>query len=271
MFIPRLISSIIVLPAVIILTWLGGIYFVLLIAITTGIASYEISKMLHERKLISYPIISGILAFTYIILAHVLSGKMPIPIWIPFTFLFLGTISILYLTSANSSYKSYIQHPLSLITSSFFTAGFLGHAIFIRNGLNGLDWIILLIVIISLNDSGAFIFGKLIGNRPFFPSISPNKTFEGSISGIVLGTLGALIYKALTDMVEISFIHILILAIILTISGQIGDLFESGMKRMSKIKDSGNVIPGHGGVMDRLDSIVFTVAVLYHFIKWTVI
>ena len=129
----------------------------------------------------------------------------------------------------------------------------------------------ILIIIISLNDIGAFIFGKLIGKIPFFPNISPNKTFEGSLSGIFLGTLGGLTYKFLTGGPEISMPTIFMLSIALTIFGQMGDLFESGMKRLSGIKDSGNIIPGHGGVMDRQDSFVFVIPVLYYFIQWKAI
>lgn len=274
MFITRFISSIIVLPIVAILTWLGGIYFILLIATTSAIASYELSKMIIHRghsNNLSNPIITCVLGFTGTLLIGTLNLYISESIIVPTILLILGTTSMLYLISPKSpsrqSIKKWSQNILFIITPPLFTIGFLNHIIFIRNGDNGLNWIFILIIITSLNDSGAFIFGKLIGKRPFFPFISPNKTLEGSISGIILGTLGGLSYKIFTDAPDISVLNIIFLSIILTIFGQMGDLFESGMKRLSKIKDSGNIIPGHGGVMDRVDSFVFTVAVLYYFIQ----
>ena len=278
MFITRFISSIIVLPIVAILTWLGGIYFVLLIAITTAIASYELSKMLINRghsSHLSNPIITGILGFTSISLIGIFNLYISASIIIPTTLLLLGITSMLYLISPKLSSRQspgkWVQNILFVIAPPLFTIGFLNHIIFIRNGDNGLNWVFILIIIISLNDSAAFIFGKLIGKRPFFPFISPNKTLEGSISGIILGTLGGLSYKIFTNEPDISILTIIFLSIGLTIFGQMGDLFESGMKRLSKIKDSGNIIPGHGGVLDRVDSFVFTVAVLYYFIQWSVL
>jgi phosphatidate cytidylyltransferase len=186
-------------------------------------------------------------------------------------FILLGISSILYLRFKKPTGNKFVQQILSLIMPAFFTSGFLSHAIFIRNYEEGLSWMFILIIIISLNDIGAFIFGKLIGKIPFFPKISPNKTFEGSLSGIFLGTLGGLTYKFLTGDPEISMSTIFMLSIALTIFGQMGDLFESGMKRLSGIKDSGNIIPGHGGVMDRQDSFVFAIPVLYYFIQWKAI
>tara|TARA_Y100000996_G_C22551251_1_gene653775 strand:+ start:725 stop:1540 length:816 start_codon:yes stop_codon:yes gene_type:complete len=271
MLIPRLISSIVVLPTVIILTWLGEIYFASLIGITVGIATYELSIMLRKRNLIAYPIASGILSSSYILLAYILSIEGNPSIVISLIFILLGISSILYLRFKNPTGNKFVQQILSLIMPAFFTSGFLSHAIFIRNYEEGLSWMFILIIIISLNDIGAFIFGKLIGKIPFFPNISPNKTFEGSLSGIFLGTLGGLTYKFLTGDPEISMPTIFMLSIALTIFGQMGDLFESGMKRLSGIKDSGNIIPGHGGVMDRQDSFVFAIPVLYYFIQWKAI
>ncbi len=276
MFITRFISSIIVLPIVAILTWRGGIYFVLLIAITIAIASYELSKMLINRGYSTHlgnPIITGVLGFIGIFLIGTFNLYISASIVIPTTLLLLGTTSMLYLIAPKSpsrqSIGKWVQNILFVITPPLFTIGFLNHIMFIRNGDNGLNWIFILIIITSLNDSGAFIFGKLIGKRPFFPFISPNKTLEGSISGIILGTLGGLSYKIFTDEPDISILTIIFLSIGLTIFGQMGDLFESGMKRLSKIKDSGNIIPGHGGVLDRVYSFVFTVPVLYYFIQWS--
>ena len=271
MIIARLISSIFVLPSVIFITWMGGIYFALLIGISSAIAAYELSKMLKARQLPAYPLISGILSIAFMCYPYILSTEGNVSILISSTLISIGIFSALYLMMSHRISIPFIEKILCLITPPMFTAGLLSHAIFIRNDTNGVNWILILIVIISMNDSGAFAFGKLIGKIPFFPKISPNKTLEGSLSGVFLGVLGGLIYRFVTEEPEITIVMTLSLTIFMTVFGQMGDLFESGIKRVSGIKDSGNIIPGHGGVMDRIDSFVFTIPVLYYFIQWTAI
>jgi phosphatidate cytidylyltransferase len=110
-------------------------------------------------------------------------------------------------------------------------------------------------IVIALNDTGAYFFGRMIGGRKLAPMISPAKTWSGAIGGWVLGTVaGTLYWIAFTQS---PWAIGLLLSALLGIVGQSGDLTESAIKRVFRIKDSGDIIPGHGGFMDRLDSVTF--------------
>ena len=118
----------------------------------------------------------------------------------------------------------------------------------------GIDWIIWLLVIVAFTDVGAFFVGKSIGKTPFSPS-SPNKTLEGVIGGVFFATIAGSAYALYMDLDTI-FIIIFISGIT-AISSIFGDLFESYLKREAGVKDSGTLLPGHGGVLDRLDGYLF--------------
>lgn len=124
--------------------------------------------------------------------------------------------------------------------------------------------------LIWATDTGAFLFGKKMGKRKLWPKISPKKTIEGSIGGIVLACIVAVIFQMIVE-VHPSMTVVILLAILVSVCGQIGDLIESAYKRHYSVKDSGKLLPGHGGVLDRFDSLIFVVPILYftlHFIQF---
>ncbi len=119
-------------------------------------------------------------------------------------------------------------------------------------------FIYLFIISIS-TDTYAYLGGRYIGNKKLIPNVSPNKTWEGSITGSIFGTLIASLFYYLKVDNTLSVFWIISITLFLTIIGQIGDLFFSAIKRHYKIKDFSNIMPGHGGILDRLDSILFIV------------
>ena len=120
--------------------------------------------------------------------------------------------------------------------------------------------------IVILTDTGAYYTGRTIGRRKLAPRISPGKTIEGAIGGFVMATVAGYVSK-LTFFPEIPLIHCLVLGAVIGIIGQIGDLAESLLKRGSAVKDSGRLLPGHGGMLDRIDSILFSAPVLYFYFR----
>lgn len=112
-----------------------------------------------------------------------------------------------------------------------------------------------LVLMIWMNDTMAYIVGSFIGKRSFSP-ISPKKTWEGTIGGAVLTIIGTLIWSYFSKLEDFDYYDWLILALIAIIAGTAGDLFESKLKRLADVKDSGNLMPGHGGALDRFDSLL---------------
>ena len=118
----------------------------------------------------------------------------------------------------------------------------------------GISWILWLLVIVAFTDVGAFFVGKSIGKTPFSPS-SPNKTLEGVIGGVIVATVAGSAYALYMDLDTI-FISIIV-SFVTAVTSIFGDLFESYLKREAGVKDSGDIFPGHGGVLDRLDGYLF--------------
>ncbi|MDD5166072.1 MAG: phosphatidate cytidylyltransferase [Candidatus Omnitrophica bacterium] len=127
---------------------------------------------------------------------------------------------------------------------------------------SGLAFLIAVLLMTKLGDVGAYLVGSRIGKTPLLPHISPKKTVEGSFGGLIFSVVGALICKPL---INFSYVHLVFLGIGLNIIGQLGDLSESLIKRDCGVKDSGKVLPGMGGILDEIDSLLFTAPVFYFY------
>ncbi|MGM9790019.1 MAG: phosphatidate cytidylyltransferase [Candidatus Cryptobacteroides sp.] len=147
----------------------------------------------------------------------------------------------------------YVAVPLSLSNLIvFFSHGFDGHIL------------LYFFILIWSSDIGGFIFGCSLGKyfpRKLFPEISPKKTWVGFFGGMSLTVLTALAIKTIFNLEVISYFHTVMLAIVMDVAGVYGDLFESQWKRYYLVKDSGSIIPGHGGLLDRFDSTIFAIPV----------
>ncbi len=122
--------------------------------------------------------------------------------------------------------------------------------------------------IIWINDSFAFLVGKNFGSRKLFPSVSPRKTVEGFLGGLTFSLLAAFLISKLNF--DFSVLDWLVIGLIVSVVGTIGDLVESKFKRQAKIKDSGTIMPGHGGILDRLDSLLFAAPFVYLYINFII-
>jgi phosphatidate cytidylyltransferase len=129
----------------------------------------------------------------------------------------------------------------------------------------GLGWFIILLAVIWAGDTVALVIGKLLGKHPFAPVLSPKKTWEGALAGLLAGIGIAMVVQQLL-FPDLLFLHTAIASLVLGIFGQAGDLAESMLKRAAAIKDSSHRIPGHGGVLDRMDSLLFGLPVLYFYL-----
>ena len=125
----------------------------------------------------------------------------------------------------------------------------------------GLAWLALILVTVVVSDAAALLVGTRIGRHPFFPAISPKKTAEGAAAGLVLSV--PVMVLGGSFLLGLPWWHSAVLGLLIGVTAQIGDLVESQMKRLARVKDSSNLIPGHGGVLDRLDSALFPPIVVY--------
>jgi phosphatidate cytidylyltransferase len=128
------------------------------------------------------------------------------------------------------------------------------------------EFLVFFVVLVTwAGDTGAYISGKTMGRHPLAPVISPKKTVEGLIGGVVLALVVAALSR-LWFLPAVSLLDAVVLAALLTLAGLLGDLAESAIKRSVNQKDSGRLIPGHGGMLDRLDSLLFTAPCFYYYV-----
>lgn len=149
-----------------------------------------------------------------------------------------------------------------------YVAGLLGHFILLRQFDQGIAFIFFVLLITWLADTGGFVVGLSYGRHALAPTLSPKKTIEGLIGGVVFSVLGAII-SHFWFLPFFSWWECAILGVGIALVGALGDLGESAIKRSVSIKDSGTIIPGHGGVLDRVDSLLLTGPVFYYYVLLT--
>ncbi len=140
----------------------------------------------------------------------------------------------------------------------------LSYLVLLRGDTNGSIWVLFLLFIVFAGDIGALYTGLLLGRHKLCPTVSPKKTIEGSVGGLAANLLIGSIFKAVF-LPELPWGACLIFFVLIGVAGQTGDLFESIIKRSSNIKDSGTILPGHGGFLDRADAAMFAAPVAYYY------
>ncbi len=143
----------------------------------------------------------------------------------------------------------------------------LGHLMLLRMLPDGKQWIFLTLITIMSCDTFAYFVGRKIGKRKLYSAVSPNKSIEGGIAGLAGSVFGVLFVKY-TFFPTIGIFDGILVGLTLGFAGQLGDLFESLLKRACQVKDSGTIIPGHGGMLDRLDSLLFAFPIIYYIARY---
>ena len=136
----------------------------------------------------------------------------------------------------------------------------------------GRNWVFFALFVNFASDTAAFFVGRALGRHHLAPRISPGKTWEGAIAGIVGAIIVGLLFILSTPLhLNLHWGQAVLLGFLVSIFGQLGDLLESWFKRRMGVKDSGNLIPGHGGILDRMDSVVFAGIVVYYYVVWMIL
>jgi phosphatidate cytidylyltransferase len=157
------------------------------------------------------------------------------------------------------------------ISSSFLGAFFiplaLMHMVYIRNLHDGMRLVFFIFIVVWILDTMAYVFGKVLGKHKLAKNVSPKKTLEGAIAGIVFGVLAAVACRFIFMNNILTLQDAVILGLVIAVAGQFSDLAESLIKRDGNVKDSGKILPGHGGVFDRFDSYLFASPAVYYVLQ----
>lgn len=250
----RIITGIVGGAGFLLLLYLGSVWYTALVFFLATLAYFELIRM--KRILITD--MHGIagLVFTWLL---VLPGWAWTGGELRMDILFLFMLLLLCLTVAS---KNRIEYPdIAYVLLACLYVGFGFHYINETRIVNGLTVTLAVLFSIWATDSGAYFVGKAIGKTKLWPAISPNKTVEGSFGGVALAVLVMMLFAVLTRSFTLP--QALLLGLVISVSGQIGDLIESAIKRTFDVKDSGTLLPGHGGVLDRCDSWIIVFPVLH--------
>ncbi len=269
----RFLSATVFLPTIVILSIAGNYFFLFLIAFTAFVAAYECNKILQKRNTADLPLLSGAFSVILVALIYFFVSISSYTNVIAITILLSSVASMIWMLFYLESTPRLIRDMASLLAPAVYTGGILSLTVILRETSHGLIIIFYLIALTSAADTGAYVIGKFVGKTPFFPGISPSKTWEGSTAAM-LCAIGASVLFAITtsktNIVNISMTHSILVGISIGFAGQIGDLYESSLKRKSRVKDSGALIPGHGGILDRIDSVIFNIPVIYYSMQWLI-
>ncbi len=272
----RLISAAVIIPALIYLFYKGGTPFIVLIEVVIVLGMGEFYRMVEARGLAPQKGMGTLGALALGLTAT--TGRLD------YMALCLSIVALVILANQLRSLDltSTIIGMAVTLLGVVYVGWFLSHAILLRfppesaNDL-GFFFIILTIAGTFMADAGAYFTGRAYGKKKLAPFISPGKTVEGAIGGVVGGTAGIIATKLVFDWfifeppgTMMPLIHCVVLGPFFVAATIVGDLAESMMKRDANIKDSGNLIPGHGGIMDRLDSILFALPAAYYYLAFVV-
>ena len=261
----RLVTAAVGIPALALLVWVGDPVFSVVVATLAALAAVEVCDMAKSRGLTPSRVVAAVLSGALVLSHFAFSALWSTPEYVPLLIISFG-IAVLAVILTLSSIEKFRNRSAGLtLAAVVYPGALLAHAPLLRGGEQGLEWIVFLLVVTFSSDTGAFFVGKAIGKRPLAPAISPNKTWEGAIGGFLAAIAAALIAAWALD-IDTDLPIIAVLGALMGVVGQAGDLFESKLKRLADVKESGRLLPGHGGILDRLDSIVFNLALVYYFV-----
>ena len=252
-------AAAIFLPIVII----GGLPFVIMVYLLASIGLYEALKMQNIR-LASIP---GLISLVLLWIFLIPSEHISILNQVNYTKIELALLAVLLFltyTVVTKNRFSFDEVAFSVLATLYVGIGFY-YFIETRGAENGLTFVVYALFIIWATDSGAYFIGRSMGKKKLWPEISPNKTVEGFFGGIICALIVAVLFSLFTN-IGISVLVLVLATAILSVFGQVGDLVESALKRHYNVKDSGDILPGHGGILDRFDRLLFVLP-LIHFIN----
>ena len=152
----------------------------------------------------------------------------------------------------------------AMVFSQLYIPFLISHVLLLFRVPSGRHWILLLFFVVFFCDTGAYYVGHRWGRHKLWPAVSPGKTVEGAIGGLLSSVAISVLVGTLLPLDVATVGFLLALGFVLALVGQVGDLMESMLKRVSQVKDAGGILPGHGGLLDRLDSLIFAFPVMYY-------
>ena len=263
----RVITALGGIPLLITIIWFGEPWFTILVVIWGLLAAFEFYRMVAASK------VSPLTYFGLIwTLLFILSPHFDYDTLIPLLLTSAVILSLIWLLLRRQKERAFIGWAWTM-GGILYIGWLLSHFVALRGGnlplsiteTAGRNWVFLALFTIFASDTAAFFVGRVLGKHRLAPYISPGKTWGGAIAG-VFSAIGVSLLLATLLNLPLSYWQTILLGLLVSIFGQLGDLVESLLKRNMGVKESSKLIPGHGGFLDRIDSVVFAGIVVYYYV-----
>ncbi|MCH8089996.1 MAG: phosphatidate cytidylyltransferase [Chloroflexi bacterium] len=257
----RVLTTVVVVPPIFAVIWFGDPWFTMVVGAIAIAALHELYFLISKRWTRPF-LLLGTFWTTAFLINSLFGGTKTMPI-------VAGAAVILSLPilPLRRRWREDLVPWAWTIAGAFLLGWTLSHLLLLRQLASGREWVLFTLFTIFAADASAYFVGKALGRHKLAPRISPKKTWEGAIGGMAGALLiGLLIHYSLGLPVETA--QVLGIAATIAVASTLGDLSESYLKRWVGAKEAGSWVPGHGGLLDRLDSVVLTVVVVYYYVRW---
>jgi phosphatidate cytidylyltransferase len=266
----RIVSAVVGLPLIIVLIWFGSPSFSILFVVIALIGTLEFYRLRVNFNKHCHLLYLGMFLSLMLLLSPYYQNIIILPALITLVMV-VSLFSLLY---HHSRQEQHFTNWAWMIAGGFYVGWMLSYWIDLRILTGGRPWVYLGILTTFASDSGAYFIGRRWGKSKLAVMISPYKTWEGAIGGLLSAFVGAtIIYIVLSyiDPLPLNYWQLLPLICLISLFAQIGDLVESLLKRSTGVKESGNLLPGHGGILDRFDSLIFVGVMIYYYVLWMIL
>lgn len=256
----RILTAIIAAAFFVPLVIIGGFPFLLLIYLMATISIFELLRMKKLQKEWFISILAYLLLWIVLLPAKYMIF-LTSHSYDKIQVVLIGALLLLVYTVVSKNRFTFDDAGFVLLAIVYVGMGF--YSMFVTREMN-LIYIFYALFTIWATDSGAYFIGRSLGKRKLWPEISPNKTVGGFFGGVTFAVIVGILFYFITP-IEGSIFNIIFISIIISIFGQLGDLVQSAYKRHYGVKDAGTILPGHGGILDRMDSLIFILPILHLF------
>jgi phosphatidate cytidylyltransferase len=265
----RVLSAIVFVPILFVSIWFGNPWFSIVVAVAAILGIIEFYAMVARKGWRPLTFFGTLWTLFFIFNAYYAYQYSSEATWLLVTLALVTSavaLSLLWVLFLRPAAEGTLASWASSLAGIFYLGWLLSYWVLIMNSY-GRDWVLLALFSTFAFDTVAYFVGRAWGRHKMAPTISPGKTWEGGFGGLV-GVIVVVIVLALLLDVDISYSEMVLLGFLIAVFAQLGDLAESKIKRSMGVKEASNLIPGHGGILDRLDSVVFTGVVVYYCLRW---
>ena len=261
----RIITALWGIPLLITVIWFGEPWVTILVALWGLLAAFEFYRMVAASKVSPLTYFGLIWTLLFILSPHCNYDTL-----IPLLLTSAVIISLIWLLLRPQKEGAFIGWAWT-IGGILYIGWLLSYYVVLRGLDDGRNWVFLALFTTFASDTAAFFVGRALGKHRLAPRISPGKTWEGAIAGVFGAIIVSLLFTISTPL-HLPLIHwqAILLGLLVSVFGQLGDLVESLFKRTMGVKESSKLIPGHGGFLDRIDSVVFAGVVVYYYVIWAI-